>query len=141
MKNTTARRLSRVHKALYLLSHGRIGARLVNNDMLLLTTLGRRTGRSHTVPLLYLEKGDALVIIASWGGRDHHPHWYLNLVVEPKAEVRVRGDVWHVEARTAQGTERAAWWQRAVDAHRGYAEYQGRTGREIPIVILEREQG
>ena len=141
MKNATARRLSRAHKALYLLSRGRIGGRLVNNDMLLLTTRGRRTGRSHTVPLLYLEEGDALVVIASWGGRDHHPHWYLNLLVKPKAEVRVRGGVWRVEARTAQGTERAAWWQRAVVAYHGYAEYQGRTGREIPIVILEPEHG
>ncbi len=117
-----------------------MGARLVNNDMLLLTTRGRRTGRSHTVPLLYLKGGDALVIIASWGGRDHHPHWYLNLLAEPRAEVHVRGRVWRVEARTAQGTERAAWWQRAVDAHHGYAEYQGRTRREIPVVILEPER-
>ena len=139
MRAETVRRLSRLHTWLLRASRGRLGNRLVKNDMLLLTTRGRRTGRTHTVPLLYLRDGDALVIIASWGGRDHHPHWYLNLAADPTAEVSVRGRTWRVKARSAAGTERATWWHRAVDAYPGYAEYQARTHREIPIVVLERE--
>src|SRR5918994_5462186 len=79
MRDATARRLSRLHVLVYRLTGGRIGRRLVNNDMLLLTTCGARTGRKHTVPLLYLRDGETLVVIASWGGRPKNPHWFTNL--------------------------------------------------------------
>jgi deazaflavin-dependent oxidoreductase (nitroreductase family) len=129
--------MSRLHRALYQLTDGRVGRRLVHNDMLLLTTTGRRTGRPHTVPLLYLGEGDTLVVIASYGGRDRHPAWYLNLVATPEVEVQVRKGRFRARARTAGPEERSSWWPRVVAAYGDYAVYQTRTDRMIPVVLLE----
>jgi deazaflavin-dependent oxidoreductase (nitroreductase family) len=137
VRDSTVRRLSAIHRSLYRVTGGRVGQRLVDNDMLLLTTSGRGTGRPHTVPLLYLRHGQQLVVIASYGGRPHHPDWYLNLLAEPRAEVQVGGRQYRVLARTAKAPERAEWWPRVVDAYPGYTEYQLRTAREIPVVFLE----
>ena len=137
MRDSTARRLSRLHSFVFGVTRGRIGRRLVNNDMLLLTTTGRISGKRHTVPLLYLEDGATLAVIASWGGRDHHPHWYLNLVERPGVVVNVNGRRREAVARTAEADERVAWWPRIVEAYDGYREYQSRTDREIPVVLLE----
>ena len=122
---------------LYRSTRGAVGRRLVNNDMCLLTTTGRRSGKKHTVPLLYLRDNNRLVVIASWGGRDQHPHWYLNLVANPEADAQVLGDRWPVSARTADPNERAAWWPKVLDAYDGYAVYESRTDREIPVVFLD----
>lgn len=137
MRDAQVRRMSRLHRRLYRLTGGLVGRRLANNDMLLLTTTGRRTGRPHTVPLLYLREGDALVVIASYGGRDHHPAWYLNLVATPEVEVQVRKGRLKALARIADSEERASWWPRVVDAYGDYAVYQTRTHRVIPVVLLE----
>ena len=137
MKDATVRRLSRLHAMLYRTTRGRVGRRLVANDMLLLTTRGRVSGQPHTVPLLYLEDDENLVIIASWGGRDYHPDWYLNLIVQPAAAVNVAGANRYVVARTAKAEERAIWWPRVQEAYSAYESYQTRTRREIPIVFLE----
>ena len=122
---------------LYRTTRGLVGKRLVGNDMLLLTTRGRTSGKPHTVPLLYLEDGETVVVFASWGGRDYHPDWYLNLVAQPAATVNIRGASRQVVARTSDAEERAIWWQRAQEAYRSYKAYQGRTRREIPVVFLE----
>ncbi len=137
MRDGTARRLSRFHTTIFRVSGGRLGKRLVDNDMLLLTTTGRRTGHQHTVPLLYLRDGDRLVVFASWGGRDRHPEWYLNLLHTPEAQVALPGLRLKVAAIVAEGDERASWWTRAVAAYDGYADYQARTERQIPVVFLE----
>ena len=137
MRDATARRLSRFHTILYRTTRGRVGRRLVANDMLLLTTVGRASGTPHTVPLLYLQDGETLVVIASWGGRDYHPDWYLNLIAQPAATVNIGGVSRHVIARTADQGERAIWWPRIQQAYRSYEVYQRRTRREIPIVFLE----
>lgn len=137
MRDGAAKYLSALHTALYRASFGVVGRRLVENDMLLLTTTGRRTGRAHTVPLLYLRDDDRYVVFASWGGRDTHPEWYLNLLASPSGVVRVRRERLPVEARTADDEEHAAWWPRAVDAYGGYAAYQAKTDRRIPVVFLE----
>ncbi len=105
--------------------------------MLLLTSRGRISGQAHTVPLLYLQEGEAVVVIASWGGRDYHPDWYLNLVAEPAATINIGGTSRQVIARTAVPEERAVWWPRIQAAYAGYRAYQARTRREIPIVFLE----
>lgn len=137
MRDSTAKALSRIHAALYRLTSGVIGRRLVDNDMLLLTTAGRRTGAPHTVPLLYLRDGDRYVVFASWGGRDQHPEWYLNLVAEPEGLVQVEGERHQVVATTAGDDERERWWARAESAYDGYAAYQARTDRQIPVVFLD----
>ena len=114
-----------------------VGRRLAGNDMCLLSTTGRRSGEVHTVPLLYLRDGDRLVVVASWGGRDHHPDWYENLLVDPHAAVQVLGDSWAVAAETADSEERAVWWPMVLEAYDGYATYVSRTDREIPVVFLD----
>jgi deazaflavin-dependent oxidoreductase (nitroreductase family) len=137
VRDSSVRRLSSLHRVLYRLTGGLIGRRLVRNDMLLLTTMGRSTGTAHTVPLLYLRDGENLVVIASFGGRDRHPAWYLNLVADPMVLAQVGGSQLALRARTASPEERAILWPRVVDAYDAYARYSGRTEREIPIVILE----
>jgi deazaflavin-dependent oxidoreductase (nitroreductase family) len=122
---------------LYETTNGALGRRLVGNDMLLLTTRGRRTGDAHTVPLLYLRDGDRLLVIASYGGRDHHPEWYLNLLAEPEVTARVGARNLAMTARTATPSERDVWWPQVVAAYGDYAVYQQRTEREIPVVALE----
>jgi len=106
--------------------------------MMLLTTTGRKAGSAHTVPLLSLEEGDTTVSIASYGGRDLHPEWYLNLLETPTVDVRKARDAYRATAHTADSIERASWWPRAVAAYGGYETYQSRTDRQIPIVILDR---
>jgi deazaflavin-dependent oxidoreductase (nitroreductase family) len=137
VKDATARRLSRVHTTLFRATGGRIGRRLVRNDMLLLTTTGRHTGEAHTVPLLYLRDDPRLIVFASWGGRDVHPEWYLNLVAHPGATVEVLKRRFEVVASPLEGDERLMWWQRAQAAYDGYTEYQSRTDRQIPVVALD----
>jgi len=139
VRDSTVKRLSSLHRAVYRLTGGLIGRRLVDNDMVLLTTRGRSSGREHTVPLLYLRQGRSLVVIASYGGRDRHPEWYLNLVADPSVIAQIGRDRMPLRARTATPVEREAWWPRVVAAYADYAVYQGRTDRQIPVVILERE--
>lgn len=105
--------------------------------MLLLTTTGRRTGKEHTVPLLFLRDGDRHVVIASYGGRPNHPDWYSNLVANPEAKVHTSEGQWPVRATTAGPDERSRWWPQVVAAFEGYADYQSKTDREIPIVFLD----
>lgn len=141
MRDRTAKHLSTLHTLLYRATRGRIGRRLVDNDMLLLSTTGRRTGKTHTVPLLYLRDGDDLVVIASWGGRDNHPEWYLNLLASPSATVQVNGQQSSVTAATAALDRRSRLWPEIVRAYDGYRVYQSRTDREIPVVILRANHG
>jgi deazaflavin-dependent oxidoreductase (nitroreductase family) len=138
LRDHTVRRISALHAFVYRTTNGRLGHRLVNNDMLLLTTVGRLTGREHTVPLLYLRDDDRLVVIASYGGRPTHPEWYRNLDAHPKASVQMLGEHFDVETTTMTGIERSEWWPTIVDAYRDYAVYQSRTDRQIPVVWLER---
>ena len=137
MKDASVRRWSRIHAFIYRISGGLLGRRLVDNDMLLLTTHGRKTGEPHTVPLLYLTDDDRYAVIASYGGRDSHPDWYLNLVEDPIVEVRIPGTTRTMSARTARPDERSEWWPRVLEAYDGYRTYQSRTTREIPVVFLE----
>lgn len=139
MRDSSVRRMSSLHRVLYRLTGGAIGRRLVDNDMLLLTTTGRKTGTPHTVPLLFLRDGESLVVIASFGGRDRHPEWYRNLLVHPSVSAQIGGSRVSLRARTASPSERGTWWPRVVEAYDAYARYSGRTDREIPVVILEPE--
>ncbi|TDI52418.1 MAG: nitroreductase family deazaflavin-dependent oxidoreductase [Acidobacteria bacterium] len=136
MENITVKWLSSFHTLLYHTTGGRVGHRLVNNDMLLLATTGRVTGKTHTVPLLYLTDGDRLVVIASYGGRPDHPQWYKNLLATPQASVQINTERRDVTAATMNETDRAVWWPKVVAAYSDYAEYQSKTDRQIPLVFL-----
>jgi proline iminopeptidase len=106
--------------------------------ILLLTTRGRRTGEPRTAPLIYENAGDAFVVVASKGGADEHPGWYRNLLADPEVEVQVLGDVFRATARTTAGEERERLWRLAALQWPPYDEYQARTDREIPVVVLDR---
>lgn len=136
MRNSLVKALSAIHVAIFRATGGRVGDRLVDNDMLLLTTIGSVTGKSHTVPLLYLEDGDRLLVVASYGGRTEHPQWYRNLKANPRVTVRTGDGSIDALARTATPAERRNWWERVESAYSGYGDYQARTQREIPLVFL-----
>lgn len=127
-------------QGLLRISRGRISCALTWPS-LLLTTTGAHTGRTRTVPLLYLADGDRLILVASNGGRPHHPAWYYNLKTYPRAQIAIRGQSQTYLAHEASAEERAQWWPRMVDLFRGYASYQQRnTGRTIPLVVLTPER-
>ena len=105
--------------------------------MLLLTTVGRRTGKTRSVPLLYVRHGNAYVVVASYGGHHHHPDWYHNLAARPATVAQIRGTRVPVTARTASPEERSRIWPLVVTAYDGYRGYQARTTRQIPVVLLE----
>jgi deazaflavin-dependent oxidoreductase (nitroreductase family) len=106
---------------------------------LILTTKGRRSGEQRSTPLIYEPHGDDYIVVASKGGADEHPGWYMNLQAEPQLEVQVLCDRFSAHARTATAEERPELWQLMNSAWPHYAEYQEKTSREIPIVILERD--
>jgi len=121
----------------YRLSGGRIGGRFRQGaPVLLLTTTGRKSGRLRTAPLLYLEDGENLVVVASKGGMSQHPVWYLNLDSNPDVEVEIGTSRRRLRARRASDEEKAKLWPRLVAMYRDYDDYQARTDRNIPVVIL-----
>jgi len=132
------RLLGRLHVRLYRLLGGRLVGRVGQAPILLLTTTGRRTGLARTSPLLYLRDGERLAIVASFGGHPTHPVWYLNLTANPEVYVQVGRNRFAATARTAEPDERARLWPQLVEIYSGYAGYQQKTTREIPIVLLER---
>lgn len=129
--------LWRVHRWAYRRSGGRLGGHLGAWPILLLTTTGRKTGRLHTIALHYLPHGDAAVLVASNAGEPRHPAWYLNLKARPEVVVERRGRRSEFLAREAEGEERRLLWERVASIDPVYAEYQQRTTRRIPIVVLE----
>ena len=127
-----------VHQFLYERTDGRIGASLAGRPMLLLRTVGRRTGEPRTSALLYSPEGEGRVVIASKGGAPNHPGWYHNLVAQPDVEIQVGRERIPVRARVAEGDERERFWNHADEINQGqYADYQSRTERIIPVVVLE----
>ena len=129
----------KVHVALYRASRGRLGGQLRKGaPVLLLTTTGRKTGRQRTTPLLYLREDDRHVVVASAGGALSHPAWYLNLRSNPAATVQVGARKLAVRAETAGPEERARLWPRLTQMWPQYDDYQAKTAREIPLVILAR---
>ena len=111
------------------------------STILLLTTTGRQSGEPRTTPLIYAEDGDRYVIVASKGGAPDDPGWYKNLAKTPEVELQVLDEVFPARARTAEGEERDRLWRKANEVWPHYDEYQTRTDREIPVVVLERASG
>jgi deazaflavin-dependent oxidoreductase (nitroreductase family) len=129
--------MSRLNTWAYRLTNGRIGGTYLHGvPVLLLTVVGRKSGRRLTVPLTYLKDGERAVVAASRAGMDQHPLWYLNLVANPDVEVQFGGDVRPMRAHTADDAERASYWPKLVAVNPDYGAYQARTQRKIPVVIL-----
>lgn len=128
--------MSRANTWLYRASGGRFAGGFFGAPVLLLTTVGRKTGRRYTSPLLYLQDGERLIVVASKGGTAHNPLWYLNLVANPTVEVQIGTRVRPMMARAASAAERAELWPKVVGMYSSYESYQARTERRIPLVIL-----
>lgn len=127
------------HVFLLRISKGRFGGRIVGGPVLVLMTTGRRSGERRETPLLYVEDGDDFAVIASNGGTAGHPAWFLNLMAEPEVEVRLAdGRAFRVRAEEAGGRERGRLWSLAVRMYPTYEDYQRKTDRRIPVVVLRR---
>lgn len=128
-----------VHRTLLTVSGGRIGWSAMNMPVLELTTSGRKSGKPRAVMLTSpYQEGDKLVIVASRGGDDTHPAWFLNLRDDPEVQVAVKGGPQQsMHAHIANSKERARLWPKVVADHKNYADYQTKTDREIPLVLLE----
>jgi F420H(2)-dependent quinone reductase len=120
----------------YMESGGTEGTELQGRPVILLTTLGAKTGKIRKTPLMRVEHKGEYAVVASLGGAPKHPVWYHNVKKNPRVELQdgqTRGDY---EAREVFGDEKAAWWERAVQAWPDYAEYQTKTDRQIPVFVL-----
>ena len=124
---------------LFRASGGRLGNRFLRGaPVLLLTTVGARTGHRRTTPLIYAEHGDEILLVASKGGMTHHPAWYHNLVKNPQADVQIGSDVRRMTARRASDEEKSLLWPRLLEVYPDYDGYQARTERDIPVMVLSR---
>lgn len=126
------------HVDAYRETGGERGYAWRGTQCLLLTTVGRRSGEARTMPLIFGYDGDRYVIVASKGGAPEHPAWYLNMQEQDEVEVQVRGDVFKARHHDAEGGERERLWTLMVGEWPDYDDYQTRTDREIPVVVLER---
>ena len=135
----TLKAMNAVHRAALKVTGGRLGWTVASMPALELTTTGRRSGKPRTVMLTSpLQEGSTLVVVASRGGDDNAPLWYLNLCANPAVDVSFQGaPVKRMRARVASAEERARLWPLVIADHRNYADYQTRTQREIPLVLLD----
>ncbi len=124
------------HVSLYRLTNGKVGG---GKSLLILTTTGRKSGVERSTPLFFFPDGDNFIIIASYGGAPKHPTWWLNLQGNPKAKIQIRSRVLSVTARQADAEESKRLWAIIAENYKNFVEYQSRTTREIPIVILTPE--
>lgn len=133
------RGLSKAHLAVHRVTRGRVLGSVAGMPVLLLTTTGRRSGKARTTPLTFFRDGTDLIVIASNGGADRPPDWWLNLRQTPRAVVRIGTDTMVVTARLASEQERERLWVVITATYAGYARYQERTTRRIPVVLLTPE--
>ncbi len=126
------------HARRYIDTNGADGHIWNGAPTLLLTTTGRRSGELRTTPLIYGKDGERYLVVASRGGADQHPQWYLNLVAEPNIEVQVGADRFRAHARPAAAEEKSVLWRTMTEVWPAYDNYQTRTSRAIPVVIIER---
>jgi len=133
---TTIRTFAHLHKALHRASGGRLGKTLRGGQVVFLTTTGRKTGKERTWPLVGIPHGDDWLVIASNGGEDAHPSWYLNLVAHPDVTLTVDGTTTTRTARVAEGAERTELWAKVVGEQPVFASYESKTDRQIPVVVL-----
>lgn len=126
------------HIKSYVESDGKQGHRWHGVETLLLTTRGRKTGKLRRSALIYGQDGEGFVIVASKGGSKNHPAWYLNLVADPDVEVQIGAETFAARASTAEGPRREQLWTMMAEIWPDYEQYQRRTERQIPVIVLER---
>lgn len=126
------------HVKRYIETDGEEGHDWQGTTVAILTTKGRKSGQLRSTPLIYQPYGDAYLVVASKGGADEHPLWYLNLEADPEVEFQIKGDRFKARARTATPEERPDMWRTMVATWPAYDEYATKTDREIPIVVIER---
>jgi deazaflavin-dependent oxidoreductase (nitroreductase family) len=122
----------------YRATNGEEGHDWQGTSVLILTTTGRKSGEPRDAPLIYGRNGEDYLIVASKGGADEPPAWYLNIESNPEVEIQVKADRFAAHAHTATADEKPALWQTMVAEWPDYDQYQTKTDREIPIVVLER---
>ncbi len=127
-----------LHKAILKLSGGRVLGTTFGMPVVRLTTTGRKSGEPRTTMLTSpVHDDEKVVLVASYGGDDRHPNWYLNLTANPEVEITMQGTTRSMRARVASAEEKQELWPAITKAYKGYAAYQKRTDRDIPVVILE----
>jgi deazaflavin-dependent oxidoreductase (nitroreductase family) len=126
------------HVRRYRETDGEVGHDWKGTTVLLLTTTGRRSRKLRTTPLIYGRSGDDYLVVASNDGSDTPPAWYLNITEQPEVTVQVRGDRFPARARAATADEQPELWREMLARWPAYADYQRNTGREIPLIVLER---
>ncbi len=135
--SVVVRWMTRINVWIFRLTSGRIGASFrYGAPVCLLTTIGRRSGQSRTVALIYLADGANVVLVASKGGMANHPLWYLNLEAHPDCEVAIGASQQQMQSRRASTEEKATLWPRLNEIYPEYKDYQSRTTRDIPVLIL-----
>jgi deazaflavin-dependent oxidoreductase (nitroreductase family) len=139
LRSGAFRAVTAVHRAVFRISGGRLLDRAGGMPVVVLTTVGHRSGRRRrtmlTAPLV---DGDRVVLVASYGGHSHNPHWFQNLLIRPEVSLTMEGKKERpMRARVAGREERAELWPRVVAAYPGYEGYQAKTDRQIPLVVLE----
>lgn len=135
--NPIIKLMSRANTWIYRATGGRVGGTFRHGaPVMLVTTTGRKSGKRFTTPLLYIRDGERVVTVASKGGMDHHPLWYRNMIADPAVEVQIGTTTSPMRASTASAAEKAQLWPQLVAVYPDYADYQARTTRDIPVVIL-----
>ena len=135
--NVVIKIMSALNTWAYRATGGKIGGKFLRGaPVMLMTTTGCKSGKPRTAPLIYLEDGDDLVIVASKGGMSRHPAWYRNLEQNPEVEVEIGSERRKMRARRVSDEEKAEFWPRLTQIYRDYDDYQARTDRNIPVVVL-----
>lgn len=134
----SASKFARQQAELIESSGGTEGTTLNGRPVILLTTVGAKSGKLRKTPLMRVEHDGDYAVVASLGGAPKHPVWYFNILANPHVELQDGPQKWDMRAREITGEEKAAWWERAVAAYPPYADYQANTDREIPVFVLER---
>jgi deazaflavin-dependent oxidoreductase (nitroreductase family) len=137
MGATGLRLTGKMNVPLYRWSGGRLGGRIGQAPVLLLTTTGRKSGQQRTAPVVYLADGERMIVIGSNAGNDRVPAWALNLKAKPGATVEVGRRKIAVKARIAEGEERAELWRKSNEQYAGFDDYEARTDRDIALFVLE----
>ena len=128
--------IATIHRGLYKLTGGKVGANLGGRPMLLLTTTGRKSGKKRATPLQYMRDGENMVVVASNGGNKNHPAWLYNIKANPDVTAQAGKRIRKARAEVANADERARLWPLLLETYHGYQDYEDESGRTIQVVVL-----